>query len=303
MLIRVRIIAVMVLFLALISTAFIYAQEPGADPQVTAERSEDAARQITEVKTGRKAACAFFSLDELKKKAADDKKIFFSLAAGLQSNMGNTDSFSVNGSTSFRYDNGYTSLILSYETFYGENDSIVIEHRGLGIVNLDHFVHPRVEIFAFSSAEYNEMSGLSFRNNSGAGAKIVFFRNRYLLTDLSGAPIYQYEKYSSRAESHEARASLRFRLKITPLDWLLLQFTAFYIPTFYNGEDYRFNIDSFAQIRITSFFIPGIRETETGCGKSGLYFIGGYRRDFNNDAPRGTEKTDHLVYLKVSLMI
>ena len=67
----------MVLFLALISTAFIYAQEPGADPQVTAERSEDAARQITEVKTGRKAACAFFSLDELKKKAADDKKIFF----------------------------------------------------------------------------------------------------------------------------------------------------------------------------------------------------------------------------------
>ena len=275
-------------------------------PLLSQEATRDSADDSTPLpddKPEQSITSILFSLDPLKKKGPDEKKITSSISAGLLKNFGNSDVFSINGSASFSYNNGITALNLFYETFYGENGSVLSEHKGQGIINLDHFVHPRIEIFIFSSGEYNEMSRLLFRNNTGAGAKLVIFRNRYWAPDISAAPVYQYEKYSAQKEEHEARASIRFRLKITPVDPLLLQFVTFYVPAFDDSENYRFNIDTFLQVKIATFTIPGIKDTDTGCGKSGLYLIGGYKREFNNRVPDDTKKLDQTVYFRISFLI
>ncbi|HOO71343.1 MAG TPA: DUF481 domain-containing protein [Spirochaetota bacterium] len=293
-----------IIFLTLISLSIpLLAQEAGPELQPPARDSAEETAALPNDRPERSIASVLFSLDPLKKKGPDEKKITSSISAGLIKNFGNSDVFSINGSASVSYNNGITALSLHYETFYGESGSVLSEHKGQGIINLDHYVHPRIEIFIFSTGEFNEMSRLLFRNNTGAGAKLVIFRNRYWAPDFSAAPVYQYEKYSAQKEEHEARASFRFRLKVTPVDPLLLQFVAFYVPAFDDGENYRFNIDTFLQVKITSFTIPGVKDTETGCGKSGLYLIGGYKREFNNRVPDDTKKLDQTLYFRISFLI
>jgi hypothetical protein len=295
--------AISLLFLALVPARLPAQESPAGENARPADATDEtAAAPATETQVSPSLARVIFSLDPLKKKGPDEKKWSFSLGGGLQTNFGNTDNIIVNGAARFDYDNGITDFSASYETFYGEDRSQVNEHRGMGVVNLDHFVHPRVEIFAFSSGEYNEMSRLVFRNNTGAGAKLVFFRNRYWIPDLSLAPIYQYQKFSALAEKHEARASLRFRVRITPLDWLLYQYTLFYVPAFDDGENYRLSMDLFGQVQVKSFTLPGARAAQ-GPASSGLYFIAGYKRNFNNRVPAGTFKLDQNIYARVAIKL
>jgi len=287
-------------------SVFSYSQEKSEDPSpeqtIKSEPSVETADVQQPEPVRPTLAKEIFSLSPLKKKGPDEKKWFYNLSGGMQMKMGNTETFNVNGETSLAYNTGITELSLSYEIFYGEADNRLNEHNSLGTIMLDHYVHPRIELFLFSSGEYDKISELIFRNNSGIGAKFVFFRNRYWVPDLSLAPIYQYEKYSGEDEKHEARASLRARVKITPVPVLKLQFTCFYIPAFDDINNYRFNIDTYIETRIIAF-----SSLAEGLGpvfsQSGLYFICGYKRNYNSKVPLDLKKTDHNIYIRIALKV
>jgi hypothetical protein len=65
-------------------------------------------------------------------------------------------------------------------------------------------------------SDYNRITLLKHRNGTGAGAKIFFIRNNFLLIDLSGAPILQYEKYEEQTPEKNWRWSVRGRIEIFP---------------------------------------------------------------------------------------
>lgn len=265
------------------------------------EKSENTPKTNEPEQEKKSLASRIFAFDPPVKKGPNDKKWLYSLSGGLMQKMGNTVTFTANGHTSFIYDNGLTEFSLSYEMYYGEVDKKINEHNGSGVIMLDHYVHPRVELFLFSLGEYNAITDLQFRNYSGMGAKFVIVKNSLWATDISLAPIYQYEKYAHLKETHEARASLRYRIKLTPVAQFKLHFTTFYIPAFDSIENYRFTIDTFAEVPIKEFSITDQLTTEKT--KSGLYFQVGYKRDFNNKVPEGTNKEDQKIYLNIALKI
>jgi len=139
--------------------------------------------------------CDIFEYEHPVKKGEDEKKWSSVIAGSYIRKTGNTDTRRTNYSASIQYDDNITSFKAVFAGFYGETLDIPDENRGSITANYDRYLLWKMELFSYSTSEYNKITGLIHRNESGAGLKYVFIRNRYLLIDLSAAPILQYEKY------------------------------------------------------------------------------------------------------------
>ncbi len=210
-----------------------------------------------------------FTIAPLEQKKESDKKWFFRIGALAANKAGNTNTFSANGETALTYDDGRTEFFVGYETFYGHADGQRNENNGKGTLQLDHYIFASLELFLLSQNDYDEMTRLVFRNNSGAGAKWVFFRNVFWTTDISFAPMYQYEQFKHTDATHQFRGSFRGRIKITPFDFLTVSFVYFHIPKLTEPAVFRSVIDSAAELRLIQF---GRIE------KSGMHFKAGYQQ-------------------------
>lgn len=235
-----------------------------------------------------------FSYEHPVKKGTDDKKWSLNLGAGYMEKQGNTESMDLNYSAGIKFEDNITTLKLNWLGFYGETLGEKDENRWIATGNFDHFIIYRLEFFSFTMSDYNEIIGLHHRNDSGAGLKLIFIRNKYLLVDLSGAPVYQYEKFKDQEKNDEWRWSLRWRGEIAPFnDDITLRYYAYYIPEFGNRENYRFVQDVYLYVKLAGAL--GIKA--------------GYRRDFNTYTPEILaanpllKKTDETTYLQVSVSI
>ena len=226
-----------------------------------------------------------FSFQAKSPKGTDEKKWFFDLAGMYKRKTGNTDTLDENISTELKYDNNVTAFEIMFNAFYGESNGVRDEKSGKGVIKLDHYIIPRIELFIFSQSEYNKPALLTYRNNSGAGAKFVFFQNPFWKVDLSGAPVYQYEDYEDRNYTTEVRWSIRFRINMKPADWLKLDMTAFYVPEWNNAENYRTDISSSVTIFVVSH----------------VSIKAGYIHEYNTNALPGTQKENKTTYVQAGI--
>ncbi len=230
---------------------------------------------------------SIFSYEEPVRKDFEGKRWFFTLSGWYERKTGNTDTYKTNGQADIVFDDNISEFHLSGRIFYGENSGLVNEHKAMGVVKYDHYIMPRFELFAFSQSEYNIPAKLSYRVNSGAGAKIEFFRNAFWKMDISGAPIYQNEDYKTIRSGHEFRWSLRYRLRITPVEPVVFSFTTFFIPRMVDRADYRFVMDSFLTVSVTKI----------------IALKAGFLRHYNRNALTGTRRLDDTAYAQVSISL
>lgn len=219
------------------------------------------------------------------KKSQDEKIWAFSLAGWYSRFTGNTNTLTSNLSSTLEMDNNISNFEISFSVYYNEVDDTATINEGNGILRYDHYLFPRIELFVFSQSEYNKMSLLDHRNSSGAGAKLVITRNDILKFDISSAFVYESEKYETKNYSKDYRISCRARVKLRPVNSLLINFTYFYIPKAYYARHYRLNMDVSAKLKINKL----------------LAFKIGYINSYNKNALPGTEKTDENYYCQIEL--
>lgn len=207
-----------------------------------------------------------FSYVEPVKKGEDEKKWFLNVSGGFTKKEGNTESTNTTYSGFAKYDDDHTVLKLNYSGSYGKLKGVVNDNRGTGTANFDYFIFWRLEFFSYTMSDYNRITLLKHRNGSGAGFKFYFIRNNYLLLDLSGAPIRQYEKYEEQPAEKEWRWSVRGRIELFPFDNnFSVRYYMYYIPAMKDKSNYRTIQDLYLYAKIAGAF--GI--------------VAGYRREFN----------------------
>ena len=228
------------------------------------------------------------------KKGDNDKKWYLNLSAGYIKKEGNTDSENSTYSGLIKYDNNHTTLKLNYFGSYGKLDNKVNENKGTATGNFDYFLFWRFKFFFYSMSDYDKITLLTHRNGTGAGAKIYLIRNNYILIDLSGAPIRQYEKYEEQPAKEDWRWSVRGRAQLFPFsEDFSVQYYAFYIPSMKDNNNYRTIQDLYFYKKIAG----------------SLGFKAGYRREFNTYDKKSFEenpllkKTDSTTYFQVSLTL
>lgn len=235
-----------------------------------------------------------FAYEHPVKKGDDEKKWKLNLGAGYREKQGNTETMNLNYSASLNFDNNITTFKVSILGFYGEYNGEMNENRWNAQGNFDHYLVSRLEFFSFTMSDYNEIIGLEHRSDSGAGLKLIFIRNRFLLVDVSGAPVYQYEKFRERDRDDELRWSVRWRGTIFPFrDDFTLRYYGYYIPMHEDVDNYRLIHDVYLHVKIADPL--GIRA--------------GYRREFNTYTPEllaskpDLKKTDETTYIQVTLTL
>ncbi len=227
---------------------------------------------------------------ELKNPA--EKKWKLDLGGWYERKWGNTEAEKINGSFGYVYDSGISSFNMSGRGFFEKTGDEETVNNASGEIKLDHYILKRVELFIFTFSEYDAIADLAYRNNSGGGVKFVFLRNRFLKLDLSGAPVYQYEKYENVSRDHDFRASFRYRLRWNPFESLKFDWVVFYVPKADDFSVYRTSSDSSVKFDLKG--LPFSRESTIG-------FRTGYVVKYNSSPAEDTEKMDRTVYAEVSL--
>ena len=235
-----------------------------------------------------------FSYDKPERKGDDVKKWSLNLSAGYIKKKGNTEATNMTFGSLIKYDDNHTVLKLNYNGAYGKYGDKVTENRGTVILNFDYFLFWRIEFFSYTMSDYDKITLLTHRNGTGAGAKIYFIRNKYLLVDLSGAPILQYEKYEEQTADEEWRWSIRGRAELYPFDDdFSIRYFAYYIPAMKDSDNYRTIQDIYFYKKIA--------------GSLGLK--AGYRREYNTYDSKSFEENpflkriDSTTYIQVSLIL
>ncbi len=235
-----------------------------------------------------------FNYEKPARKGDDEKKWSLNISGGYTKKEGNTDSLNTMYSSFIKYDDNHTVLKLNYVGSYGKYAGIVNENKGTGTLNFDYFLFWRIEFFSYTMSDYNKITLLSHRNGTGAGAKFYFIRNKYLLIDLSGAPILQYEKYEEQTAEKHWKWSIRGRAELFPFDDdFTIRYYAYYIPSMNDKNNYRTIQDIYFYKKLAG----------------ALGFRAGYRRDFNTYDKKTFEekpllkKTDSTTYLQMTLTL
>jgi len=228
------------------------------------------------------------------KKGDDEKKWSLNLSAGYTKNAGNTDLTSTTYGFFLKFNDNISVLKLNYYGSYGKLKETVIENKGTATLNYDYFLFWRIEFFSYTMSDYNKITLLTHRNGTGAGAKIFIIRNNYLLIDLSGAPIYQYEKYENQSPDEKWKWSIRGRAEIFPFDdSFSVKYCAFYIPSVKSKNNYRTTQD----LSIYHKLIGSVS------------LKAGYRREFNTYDKKSFEenpslkKVDSITYIQAGFNI
>lgn len=229
-----------------------------------------------------------FDTDTRVRKAEEEKRWFFALTGMYARKNGNTDTLDSSLSSSVRFDDNIVEGVLSYSGSYGETKSVRDENKGSVYAGLDWYLVSRFELFFYSQSDYDRMTDLAYRNVSGGGGKLVFVRNRFWKADLSGAPVYQFEKYSGERADREWRWSVRGRVTLAPESELLrLHYVYFYIPSMGDSREYRQSHE------FSVLLTPG----------KALLLKAGYRRDYDASVPDGRKKADSKYYAQAGLSL
>ncbi len=218
-------------------------------------------------------------------KGEDDKRWYFTLGGLYYKKTGSTDTVNANNETLLTFDDNISNFEISYRTFFAQVNDETVENKGFGIIRFDYYIFPRIELFIFSQFEYNRMIELKYRYNDGAGIKFVMIRNNYWKMDLSGAPVYQVEKYDVRERKTGERWSFRFRVTITPIKEVLINYIYLYIPRMFDMYTFRFSHDASLKINIAK----------------NLSLKVGYLYQYNNDILPGIKKRDENIYSQISI--
>lgn len=234
-----------------------------------------------------KSEKSIFSFEGPVIKSPEEKRWFFNLSGFYIRKLGNTDNLNANLQTDISYNTNLSELEIAYKTFYGKTAGVVNENKGTGVAKYDRYVLPRMEFFAFTQSEYNDVAKLIYRNNSGLGAKFIFFKNYFWRMDVSAAPVYQYEHYLGLEVTNTYRWSFRYRLKVTPFEDITGNIVTFYIPKMGDFEQYRLSIDMYLQVGILA--------------KLSLKL--GYSYSFNKNALPDTKRYDYTSYAQIGLTI
>lgn len=228
---------------------------------------------------------SFFVREAREKKKPEDKHWYFLFGGGVDFKSGNTNSVIFNVAGSIRYDNNLTECIFSAGENYGENGEEQTENKGNVLLNLDRYIGSPFKVFVFTGVDYNRMTSLAARSNSGAGLKYVFTRNKYLISDFSAAPLFEYKKLDKVSGEKIWRISLRARAKLVPLKDFEIEYVYFYIPKIGNLDDYRFTHDLRGNIKLGT----------------NLVFTSGFMYSFDNGVPATKKKSDQYTFTKVSI--
>jgi hypothetical protein len=235
-----------------------------------------------------------FQYNQPVKKGDNEKKISLNLAGGYTEKSGNTESTSTTYSFAVKYDNNITEFRISGFGSYGKLKGVVNDNKGSGTVNFDHYLFWRIEFFSYTMSDYNKITELEHRNGSGCGIKFSIIRNDYIRLDLSGAPIYQYEKYEEEDPVKTWRWSLRGRFEIFPFDNNFhIKYAMFYIPEIGDNKNYRTIHDTVVYKKLV-----------------GALGIGaGYRREYNTYNEKAfietpaLKKTASTTYIQATLTL
>lgn len=235
-----------------------------------------------------------FQYNQPVKKGEDEKKFFLNIAGGYTEKQGNTDSTVTTYSCSLKYDNNIAEFKIYGFGSYGKLNGVVNDNKGSGIINFDYYLFWRIEFFSYTMSDYNRMTELIHRNGTGCGMKFSIIRNKYLLIDMSGAPIYQYEKYEEDDPVKTWRWSLRGRFEIFPFrEDFHIKYAAFYIPEIGNKKNYRTTQDLIVFKKLVGAL--GVRA--------------GYRREYNTYTKEefienpDLKKTDSTTYIQATLSL
>ncbi len=228
------------------------------------------------------------------KKGENEKKWSMNLSAGSSKTSGNTELNSTNYGFFLKYNDNLSVLKLSFSGSYGKLKQTVIENKGTATLNYDYFLFWRIELFSYTMSDYNKITLLTHRNGTGIGAKIFIIRNNYLLVDLSGAPIYQYEKYEHQNAEEKWKWSIRGRAEIFPFDdSFSIKYCIFYIPTMDDKSNYRTTQD----LTVIHKMIGPVS------------LKAGYRREYNTYDKKSYEenpalkRVDSTTYIQASLSL
>lgn len=235
-----------------------------------------------------------FTYEHPVKKGDDEKKWGLTLSVSGSRKKGNTDSLDTGYSAQVKYDDNITNFRAGFTGAYGESAGKMDENRGTATLNLDHYLFWHVEFFSYTMSDYNRMTELRHRNDSGAGLKFVFIRNSYLLVDLSGAPVLQYEKHDELDKVVDWRWSVRGRIEFFPFDDdFVVRYYTYYIVKMENRDVYRTIHDVYLYKKIIG--ILGVRA--------------GFRREYDTHTreyllqhPR-VKKVDRIYYLQATITI
>jgi len=238
--------------------------------------------------------CDIFAYEHPEKKGDDEKKWNLNLAGSYIRIKGNTDSLDTTYSASFAFDNNITSFRAAFNGAYGKTSGIKDENNGTFTAGFDWYMFWRIEFFSYTMSDYDEITLLEHRNDSGAGLKFVFVHNKYLLVDISGAPVMQYEKYEDMDKVTDWRWSVRGRIEIFPdnTDFRIHYYT-FYVQKMDNTGNYRTIHDIYMYMKIIG--VLGIKA--------------GYRREYDTYTKEYlelyplTKKTDEKYYLQASVSL
>lgn len=198
-----------------------------------------------------------FFYDPPIRKQDDQKRWFLRFTPGFKLLSGNTDLITLKGELGLTFDDGITEYSNNISVSYSRVNKELAVNNGHLLLKYDRYIYKRWEFFVFSKFEYDIVAELSIRNNSGAGVKFVAFNNKYWRTDISLAPVFQYERYEQIEKDIDARFSLRYRLQLTPVESLHLSATLFYIPNIANFSDYRIELSTPLKTKLISFSRSG----------------------------------------------
>lgn|GEM_PF-1063563 len=207
---------------------------------------------------------------------------------------GNTDSLEWNAKAEFEFDNETLEVGIGFKYFYKKENGDLTERNWSGEVNLGYYLLQRLELTAFNLSEHDKKALLYYRNYTGFGPKIIFFKNYFWKIDITGAPTNLYEKYYGFEyyrfgwERHWYWTS-RFHARITPIEIIRLTYAFFHSFDMNNTSDYKYYHDVSAGITVVKHF----------------ELSAGYIYKFNNDPPPVglVKKTDSFTYVTVSLTL
>lgn len=235
-----------------------------------------------------------FKYDQPVVKGENEKKTGLKVAGSYTEKQGNTDSTYTTYSCSLKYDDNIAEFKIYGFGSYGKLKGVVNENKGSVTVNFDYYLFWRVEFFSYSTSDYDRITELEHRNGSGCGLKYSIIRNKYLRMDISGAPIYQYEKYRHEEPDDTWRWSLRGRFEIFPFsEDFYIKYVVFYIPEMGNSKNYRTTQD-----------VSVFKKLVGALGVSA-----GYRREYNTYTREAfienpaLKKTDSMTYIQAVLSL
>lgn len=233
-----------------------------------------------------------FRYDHPVVKAENEKKWSFNLSGSYTRKEGNTENMRTTYSSAIQYDDNITQFRVAGQGAYGKTSGVKDESRGSASANYDRYLLWHLELFTYTASDYNEITKLVHRNNSGGGLKFVFIHNRYLLVDLSGAPVLQYEKYEHLDRLVDWRWSVRGRLEVFPADEsFTIKCHAYYIQKMNDMNNFRTIQDLSAYKKVIG--VVGVRI--------------GYRREYDTHTKEYlvqnplVKKTDSTYYIQASI--